>query len=290
MTEERMRTAVSYASAPRGPGRKGLSFLWRCVVPALFLAACLGPSVCEGYQVPERLDYDISWMGVRVGSASLSTARKDSGQMVSATAKTKKWVSLFYEVDDELSVTRGPAGPAVKGGGQRERPLAYRVRLREGAIKVEHAITFDHQKKRAVFQDGISGRKAVHRIEPEASDLLSALFLVRSMPLEVGKQYTLSVADNGSVHSLSLRVVRREQISTVLGARAALVVQVKYSIAAPGLMYLPGDLHVWLTDDGERIPVLIEKQIIIPPGSRIPAVLRPKIESAMGSARMALTK
>lgn len=269
-----------------GPGAP-----WKVIIAvALLLAACLDPSRSFGYQAPEKLEYEISWAGIGVGSASLETARTESGAIISARGATKKWVSLLYPVDDELSSTIQKAAPFSKGKTQRERPLSYRVLLREDKTRVDQEIRFDHRQKKAFFHDLTSGRTVVHTLDTRTTDLLTTLYLLRSMPLEAGKNFSMPVFDNGSAHTLSAQVLRRESINTAMGNVKTLLVRLQYSIAAPGLMYLPGDLFIWLTDDDRRVPVVIEKQIIIPPGSRIPAVLRPKLEAAMGRARMELIR
>lgn len=111
------------------------------------------------------------------------------------------------------------------------------------------------------------------------------------MPLQTGKSVFIDVVDNKQLYRTEVQVLRKESVKTSTGTVNTVLIKPLLNIRALGIMYLPGDLFIWLTDDERRIPVLVEKRIIIPPGSRIPEILSKGIQSsAAGTAKLVLKK
>lgn len=56
-------------------------------------------------------------------------------------------------------------------------------------------------------------------------------------------------------------VMRKESVTTPAGTFRTVVVSSQMNIESEGLFYSPGSLTIWLTDDDQRVPVVIEKRI-----------------------------
>jgi len=92
-------------------------------------------------------------------------------------------------------------------------------------------------------------------------DDASFFFYARTMPLEVGRTYTVPryyVRDRNPVH---IRVVRRQTISVPAGRFSCIVIQPVFR--SRGLFGQGGEAYIWLTDDSARIPVRIRGSMTI---------------------------
>ncbi len=91
-------------------------------------------------------------------------------------------------------------------------------------------------------------------IEDVTHDLVSGVYALRLLPLEVGKTYDLSVSDSGLVYSTPVRVVAREKQRTIFGK--VMCLRVEPAVFGPGRMIeREGSMQIWITDDARRIPV-----------------------------------
>ena len=63
-------------------------------------------SICSGagaFEIPERLEYDLKWLGIKAGESALEINRiGDERVMIVSTSRSIGWVSFFYPVDDRV--------------------------------------------------------------------------------------------------------------------------------------------------------------------------------------------
>lgn len=91
-------------------------------------------------------------------------------------------------------------------------------------------------------------------IEDVTHDLVSGVYALRLLPLQVGKTFNLSVSDSGLVYSTPVRVVAREKQKTIFGN--VMCFRVEPGVFGPGRMIeREGSMQIWITDDARRIPV-----------------------------------
>lgn len=97
-------------------------------------------------------------------------------------------------------------------------------------------------------------REASAPFAGQVQDLLSAIYYLRTQPLEIGKTFEVTVSDSGRVYQVPVRVIERKRKKTVLGRVDAL--RVDPQVFGPNRM-VPGEgqFSIWITDDTRRIPV-----------------------------------
>lgn len=93
----------------------------------------------------------------------------------------------------------------------------------------------------------------------EPLDDLSFLYFVRSLPLEVGKEYTFNRYFKQEGNPVRIKVLRRETITVPAGKFNTIVVQP--IIQTTGLFGEGGRAEVFFTDDEARIPVQIKSRV-----------------------------
>ena len=88
----------------------------------------------------------------------------------------------------------------------------------------------------------------------QVQDVLSAIYYLRTQPLQVGKNFEITVSDSGVVYQVPVLVVEKKKKKTVLGRVDAF--RVDPQVFGPGKMLSDdGQFSIWITDDRKRIPV-----------------------------------
>jgi hypothetical protein len=88
----------------------------------------------------------------------------------------------------------------------------------------------------------------------QIQDVLSAIYFLRTQPLEVGKTLELTITDSGAVYHVRMKVVEKRVRKTVLGRVET--VRVDPELFGPDrLLAGEGQFSIWLTADKRQIPV-----------------------------------
>lgn len=97
-------------------------------------------------------------------------------------------------------------------------------------------------------------RSATAAFTGQVQDVLSAIYFLRTQPLEVGTTVEVMVSDSGRVYNVPVRVVEKKRLKTVLGRVEA--VRLDPAVYGPNRMIAgEGQFTIWLTNDSRRIPV-----------------------------------
>jgi hypothetical protein len=85
----------------------------------------------------------------------------------------------------------------------------------------------------------------------EPLDDASFFFFVRSIPLEVGQEYSIPRYFDPKANPVLIRVLRKESVRVRAGRFDAIVIQP--IIKTTGLFSEGGEAEIWLSDDNRRI-------------------------------------
>jgi hypothetical protein len=88
-------------------------------------------------------------------------------------------------------------------------------------------------------------------------DILSAIYFLRTQPLQVGKSFDLPISDSGVVYKVPVRVLEKRRMKTVVGRVDALLIEADL-FGQSGMIDGDGKFYMWLTDDARRIPVSVK--------------------------------
>lgn len=91
-------------------------------------------------------------------------------------------------------------------------------------------------------------------IETTTHDLVTGIYQLRYMPLEVGKSFDISVSDSGLVYKVKIHVTAREKKKSILGKKWCFRVEPQV-FGENRLIERDGDMTIWITDDKSRIPI-----------------------------------
>ncbi|MDA8084295.1 MAG: DUF3108 domain-containing protein [Nitrospiraceae bacterium] len=224
----------------------------------LLVAAILtGPAAAPAFQVPETLNYDISWAGIKAGESVINLDRKDNTFTITVTTQSAKWVSFFYRVNDRVE-TRIGAGPKPNTLGS---PLTYTLNLSEGRHRKQKEVIFDHARSRAVYIDHLADERKEFDLPSVVFDPLSSFYQVRGMRLEVGESVYIRIFDSKKIYDAEVKVLRKERIKGPYGEVDTLVI--KPIMKSEGIFYRKGEMLIWLTDDDKKVPVRMSAKVKI---------------------------
>jgi hypothetical protein len=98
-------------------------------------------------------------------------------------------------------------------------------------------------------------RQAITEFSGQLQDVLSAIYFIRTQPLEVGKGFDIYIGDGGRVYTIPVKVLERKRMRTVLGRVDAL--RVNAELFGPDRLIddEKGEFSIWFTADARHIPV-----------------------------------
>lgn len=198
----------------------------------------------------EKFSYDIYWLGVHVGDASLEMVDINGLLTITSRANSSGFISTFYKVDDY-------AESVIRGGF----PVHFKIRQHEGKYKSDKETIFDTGNKSIAFFNHLKGTKYEHSFaDGVAWDVVSGFFYLRTQPLEPGKTRYINIFDSNKFYKAEVNILRREKIE-IRGIGEVNTVIVRPELKTEGLFQRKGDVLIWLTDDEKRIPVRIETKV-----------------------------
>jgi hypothetical protein len=191
------------------------------------------------FGVGERLEYEVKVSGIRVGAGFMEVSQIESvrGREAWHTSFGIKGRLAFFGVNDRYESwfdTRSLAS------------LRYHQDIDEGSY--ERTSRFEIYPDRRIFVDA---KGAEFPTVENPLDDGSFLYFLRTIPLEVGKEYTFDRYFRVDRNPVRIKVLRRERVPVPAGTFDAIVVQP--IIKTKGIFSENGRAEVWLSDDQHRI-------------------------------------
>ncbi len=137
-------------------------------------------------------------------------------------------------------------------------PLKFVRNVDEGGYKIYNNVTFKHTEGKAISTHG------TFDIPNCIQDVLSAIYFARNIDfknLKPNDTIPMNMFLDDSVYHIFIKYNGKEQIKTSLGTFNC----IKFSPRLiEGTLFKQGDeMSVWVTDDDNKIPVLVESPIIV---------------------------
>lgn len=89
----------------------------------------------------------------------------------------------------------------------------------------------------------------------QIQDVVSAIYYLRTQPLEVGKTFEVTISNSGRVYQVPVRVVEKRRLKTVLGRVETFQVD-PLVFGENRLIRGQGQFSIWLVNDSKRIPAM----------------------------------
>ncbi|MEW6001173.1 MAG: DUF3108 domain-containing protein [Nitrospirota bacterium] len=200
----------------------------------------------------EKLDFDIYWLGINVGKASLEAVNNNGTLRIVSQIYSTPFISTFYKVEDyaESKIVDGM-------------PVNFRIKQHEGRYRSDKETIFDMNNRKVLFINYLKETKDEHAItSPVLWDVISGFYYLRTQFLGMGKTVYVAIFDSNKFLNVEVSVLRKEKI-VLPGHGEVDTLIVKPMLKSEGLFQKKGDILIWLTDDELKIPVRIETEVSV---------------------------
>lgn len=198
----------------------------------------------------ERMDYDVRFGALRVGSAHMEVIALDNlrGRPAWHTAFWVQGGNFLYRVNDVYESWMD---------AETLSSLRFVQELDEGGKEIERR--FEIYPERAVFVQTSKKPATEERSVSRPLDDGSFLYFIRTIPLVVGQTYDFDRYFRPDRNPVRIRVLRKERIKVPAGTFNAIVVQPV--IKTKGIFSENGHAEVWLSDDDRHIMLQLKSKL-----------------------------
>ncbi len=241
------------------------SFLFLTIALNMVCAATPPDSLSRPFQIGERLTFRLRYGFVTAGLAEMNVLaqKSDTSRNVlhfQSTARSVGAFDWFYKVRDVVN---------AYVDAQTLSPLRFEKLLREGNYQADlfvHYFLRDSLAKVTYIR--YKGKHKIRKKEqykikvpPNVHDVLSALYVLRTLPLTPNKPVFLTGHEKKKVYKLQIKVYPKETITVKAGTFRC--IRIEPLLAGEGIFKHEGRLNIWLTDDNLKIPVQMTTKVIV---------------------------
>jgi hypothetical protein len=191
--------------------------------------------------------YSAEWRLWTAGNGTIRLESDGGTQKVTATANSTGVVALLFAVNDRFEAHFDPRTFCSQGISKH---------TEEGFHKKDTSIRFDYGQRKALLDErNLKNNEAKHTTQDIPAcvmDVVSGIYYMGSLPLQVGASYTFPLNDGNKTVDVRATVEAREQLKTDAGTFNTLRVRTE---DASGQMKNRGSAWLWYTDDASHIPV-----------------------------------
>lgn len=204
------------------------------------------PDPANHFPAGQTLVYTAEWRVFNAGTATLRLEQTGQEAHVFGAADAAGTVALLYHVRDRYESFFNTASLCSK---------SLSKKMEEGLRRVNADIAFDYQRGKAVLdQKNLKkgdSKHAENDIPVCVTDLLSAFYIVGSLPLQPGKTFSIPLNDGGKTVTVDVHAEEREQVKTPAGTFNTIRLQPD---VPSGVLKGKGKIWIWYAED-LRMPV-----------------------------------
>jgi uncharacterized protein DUF3108 len=210
------------------------------------------------FHVGETLTYDVSWSSYVTAGTATSTVKEKKASFNSTayyivaegrpTPLVGKLYSLYYKLDTLLdSYTLLPQ----RGSVYSEEGSRHRFKITQFDRKAQKAL-FEYQTDHTMKTD--------YAVSPVVQDALSAVYVLRAIPLRAGDRMTMPVADGGANYKVQVDVAgATERVRTPIGELPAW--RVRPTVFDDKGKPVGRNMAIWLSDEPRHLPLKFQAEL-----------------------------
>lgn len=236
-------------------------------LPAICVALALAglvPAAAVRAAESETMEYDITWVGISVGTMTIQCATNAAGNLVrSLRMWNRPWIAVVYPVDTSIACEIEPSPEGLRH--------VVRKKVLENDFRQDDVLVLWPDQGRATWSNAVKQTVRESTVPKGSRDLVSFFFDLRdvltSSPLTVAGDYQLVM--DGAIHGLEIKMGEPKILRTRFGRLEAIPVDAISK--SPSLFSRNRPKSVWVA-------------------TAKPAVLFADVESRFGAVRATLVK
>ena len=216
------------------------------VPPVSGAAAGAIAAASKSLPIGEKLEYQVSWWGVPVGTITLSIQPEEK-KLAKAhlEGRSNKYLQAFYPVRVEIDSVIDPEKLA---------PVRFHAYVKRRWRIHESTVTFDRAEGTA-FHQLPKNRTATVSVRPATQDGLSVIPYVRTLDFQVGQSIPLEITADGKNWHLDGRILKTGRME-LKGLGSWPTVQGSAELAYPVPFFQGAKVWIWFSANSKRIPLL----------------------------------
>jgi len=204
------------------------------------------------YKAGEYLAFDISFEGIKVGSAELEVKNQIEIENtpvfhIVGKGRTSSFFDWFFKVRDVYETHLDTS---------KIRPLKFLRDISEGGYEKKETYLFKHSENTVFFND------TSHLISSDSQDMLSAFFFARTFDREkikMEKIFFVPIFMDEENYFLEVVYLYNEKIETNFGELRCMVFRPKMQ---EGRIFEDGEqMKIWISDDKNKLLAKVETEI-----------------------------
>ena len=203
--------------------------------------------------------YDVSWSSYLTAGTAVATVKEKRPSYNSTayyivaegrpTPLLAKLYTLYYKVDTLVdSTTLLPQ----RGSIYSEEGKRHRLQVTQ-FDRAANKVLFRYQTETTITSEFATS--------PVTQDVLSALYVLRALPLKPGDRMTMPISDNGINYKVQLDVAAPERVKVPLGEISAW--RFKPTVFDGNNQPVGRTMAIWVSDDARRLPVKLQTDLPI---------------------------
>jgi hypothetical protein len=208
------------------------------------------------FQAGEVLEYKLKYGFITAAEATIKVTDSDlkfDGKptyKLHVDAHTSGTFDVFYKIRDRYDSYIDKVTLT---------PYFYQENIREGGYRREDKARFTQSTRKVV-----SNRGTFTGTTNQTFDLVSAYYFARSLDIskmKIGDEFALNYFLGDEINQLKIEYIGKEVVKSKLGKIRCL----KFSPSIqPGRIFRKDSrLYLWITDDGNRVPVKAQVEILV---------------------------
>ncbi|NPA42896.1 MAG: DUF3108 domain-containing protein [Chlorobi bacterium] len=215
-------------------------------------------SPAQAYQEGEFLKFRIHYFFVNAGYATLKLEKTVlAGKPVYhaiGKGKSSSFSALVMKINDVYE----------SYFDEQNRPLRFIRNIQEGNYRKNVEYIFHHDTRTLQVIDKLRNEVKTFKVPPGIQDLVSVYYAMRNVDtsqLKPGDFISQDIFFDEKVHHFKMKILGREIIKTKFGYTRALVL--RPYVVADRVFREEESLTVWVSDDENKIPLLIEAKLLV---------------------------
>jgi len=213
-----------------------------------------------GEKIVYKLYYNWNFVWIPAGEVTFNVADNGSQYHVSAIGRTYKSYEWLYKVRDEYDTYIDKKTLL---------PVVSMKELNEGSYTLYDKTTFHQQKGKAVSTRGRNKQEVETKeypIDQCMHDMLSIVYYSRNInfdQLEPGQQFPIKIFMDTETYPLKVKYLGKEKEKKIKGLGNFNTIQFSPQVIEGEIFKEDDQMHIWVTDDANRIPLMIESPISV---------------------------
>ncbi|MBI4398441.1 MAG: DUF3108 domain-containing protein [Candidatus Omnitrophica bacterium] len=207
--------------------------------------------------VGERLTFSIRWLGLEAGrtEVTIKDIVKINGRdcyHIEAFSHTTYLLDLLFRIrdyhDSFMDVEEFYSHRFLK-------------KASEGAHTYDETNDFDYAQNKAFYVNRKKNHTKVTELPGKVQDIVSVSYWFRTQDVEVGKGYKTFLHSDEKNYEVTIHVLKKDHFNIDGKTIPMMVIEPKARRGTK--VFTRGHAKIWVTDDGERLPLFAELRVII---------------------------